>query len=117
RRTARPGRLRRDDEVRARLGGRPLRVDHRCPWSCQVREAGRPPSAAQALRPCRLRRLGCPYLEYCLVDTPLRWGVTKQPLRPTEGVIDATALSGPGFGIELDRHFMEEFTISERVTS
>jgi L-rhamnonate dehydratase len=57
----------------------------------------------------------CPYLEYCLTKTPLRWGVTKNPLRPEEGLI--TSVGGPGLGADIDHDFMSEFCISEKVAS
>ena len=42
----------------------------------------------------------CPYLEYCIVDNPIRTSVTTHHFVPENGVVRVP--DGPGLGIELD---------------
>ena len=47
----------------------------------------------------------CPYLEYCIVDNPIRTSVTTHHFAPVDGVVHVP--NGPGLGIELNRATME----------
>ena len=42
----------------------------------------------------------CPYLEYNVMDNPLRTDLVKDPIRPVKGVVNVP--TKPGLGIELN---------------
>jgi len=47
----------------------------------------------------------CPYLEYCIVDNPIRTSVTTHHFVPEEGMVKVP--TGPGLGVELNRDTIE----------
>lgn len=47
----------------------------------------------------------CPYLEYCIVDNPIRTSVTTHHFVPVDGLVSVP--TGPGLGVELDRDTIE----------
>ena len=51
----------------------------------------------------------CPYLEYNVMDNPLRTDLLTEPLRPVDGVIEVP--QKPGLGIELDEDTISQFRV------
>jgi L-alanine-DL-glutamate epimerase-like enolase superfamily enzyme len=49
----------------------------------------------------------CPYLEYCIVDNPIRTSVTQRHIVPSEGVVAIP--DAPGLGIELDFDTLDRY--------
>ncbi len=49
----------------------------------------------------------CPYLEYCVLETPLRRRVCREPIRATDGVVRVP--DGPGLGVELNEETLATY--------
>ena len=49
----------------------------------------------------------CPFLEYCVMDSPLRWEVTKNPSRLEDGKVRVP--EKPGLGIELNEDTLDKY--------
>ncbi len=52
----------------------------------------------------------CPYLEFCLVDNPIRTSVTHSHFEPEGGRVRIP--DGPGLGVELNRDTLESYRYS-----
>jgi L-alanine-DL-glutamate epimerase-like enolase superfamily enzyme len=79
---------------------RSTRVIPHC-WSCDV-------LVAATLHVIALLR-ECPYLEFNVMDNPLRTRLMKEPLRPVNGVIAIP--DKPGLGIELDERTVAQYRV------
>jgi L-rhamnonate dehydratase len=51
----------------------------------------------------------CPFLEFNVMDQPLRRRLARQPIRPDGGVVSVP--EQPGLGIELDEDTMREYEV------
>ena len=49
----------------------------------------------------------CPYLEYNVMDNPLRTDLLKDPIRPAKGMVKVP--QKPGLGIELDEKTLKKY--------
>ena len=49
----------------------------------------------------------CPYLEYNVMDNPLRTDLLKDPIRPKNGMVKVP--EKPGLGIELDEKTLKKY--------
>jgi L-rhamnonate dehydratase len=52
----------------------------------------------------------CPYLEFNVMDQPLRKYLAKAPIRPRDGIV--TAPEGPGLGVELNEEMIARYEVS-----
>ena len=77
---------------------RSVRVIPHC-WSCDVLVAATLHVIAQLKE--------CPYLEFNVMDNPLRTQLMKEPLRPKNGIIAIP--DKPGLGIELDEKTVAKY--------
>jgi D-galactarolactone cycloisomerase len=77
-----------------------VRVIPHC-WSCDV-------LVAATLHVIALLR-ECPYLEFNVMDNPLRTQLMTEPLRPVGGVIAIP--DKPGLGIELDERTVGKYRV------
>ncbi|MFB6219229.1 MAG: mandelate racemase/muconate lactonizing enzyme family protein [Halobacteriaceae archaeon] len=50
---------------------------------------------------------GAPLVEYCVADSPLRWGVTEESFPVEDGRVAVP--TGPGLGVTLDRETLAEY--------
>jgi L-rhamnonate dehydratase len=51
----------------------------------------------------------CPFLEFNVMDQPLRTKLARNPIRPRDGIIHAP--EGPGLGIELDEATLSKYEV------
>ena len=52
----------------------------------------------------------CPFLEFNVMDQPLRTALTRSPIRPHDGMVSVP--EGPGLGIELDEEALARFEVT-----
>jgi L-alanine-DL-glutamate epimerase-like enolase superfamily enzyme len=52
----------------------------------------------------------CPFLEFNVMDQPLRRNLTKSPIWPRDGVVSVP--EGPGLGVELDEDTISRFEVT-----
>jgi L-rhamnonate dehydratase len=52
----------------------------------------------------------CPFLEYNVMDQPLRRGLACQPIQPRDGIV--TVPEGPGLGIDLDQDTVDKYEVT-----
>ncbi|MBM3449739.1 MAG: hypothetical protein FJX78_01895 [Armatimonadetes bacterium] len=52
----------------------------------------------------------CPYLEYCVLESPLRQQIIRQPIRAKDGVVRVP--EGPGLGIEYNEETIAKYRYS-----
>ncbi|MCJ7773837.1 MAG: hypothetical protein MUP22_11985 [Desulfobacterales bacterium] len=52
---------------------------------------------------------GVPYFEFCVIDTPIRKGVIREPIQAKDGIVCVP--EGPGLGIELDEEFIARYNV------
>ena len=55
----------------------------------------------------------CPYLEFNVMDNPLRTQLMTEPLRPVGGIIAIP--DKPGLGLTLDSDAVKKYTRGERL--
>jgi L-rhamnonate dehydratase len=84
--------------IAAHAEARGVRVIPHC-WSTDI-------LVAATLHVIALLR-DCPYLEFNVMDNPLRTQLMTQPIRPKNGVVSIP--DGPGLGIELNRATIDRY--------
>lgn len=51
-----------------------------------------------------------PFLEYCVIDSPLRWDLTENPIRVKDGFVEVPC--EPGLGIRLNQTIIDRYRVA-----